>query len=85
MSIVVENAMKWDSLQPSEGAFNFSQADAMVGFAENNGMKIRGHTLVWHNQTPGWVFQGAGATKAGLLERIRKHVTTKAGSMPGMW
>ncbi len=69
---VVENSMKWDSLQPTEGNFSFDQANAMVNAARANGMLVRGHTLVWFNQTPDWVFQGS---KEQVLQRIRDHVT----------
>jgi endo-1,4-beta-xylanase len=50
-----ENEMKWDSLEPNKGAFNYANADQFVNFAEQNGMKIKGHTLVWHLQLPNWV------------------------------
>ncbi|MBN2535038.1 MAG: endo-1,4-beta-xylanase [Spirochaetales bacterium] len=72
-SIVCENEMKWDALEPSEGNFNYSTADAMVNFAQANNMKVRGHCLVWHNQIPGWVFQNA--SKQVLLNRMKNHIT----------
>lgn len=53
--ITAENEMKWSSLQPSRGNFNFTNADRIVDFALQNDMKVKGHTLVWHNQLPGWV------------------------------
>lgn len=53
--ITAENEMKWSNLQPSRGGFNFSRADQIVDFATQNGMKVKGHTLVWHNQLPSWV------------------------------
>lgn len=49
--------MKPDALQPREGAFSFSTADKMVDYAVDNNLKVRGHTLVWHNQTPAWFFR----------------------------
>ncbi len=55
-----ENDLKWESIHPREGAegFNFGPADAFVKFGQKNHMLIVGHTLVWHGQTPRWVFAG---------------------------
>ena len=55
-----ENDLKWALIQPREGAdgFNFAPADAYVNFGLSNQMYIVGHTLVWHSQTPNWVFAG---------------------------
>jgi len=83
-SVTSENDMKWSSLQPMEGGFNFAPADAQVNFAKTNNMRVRGHTLVWHNQTPAWVFNdpsGAPMTptpenKALLLKRMENHIRT---------
>ena len=64
-----ENDLKWESIHPREGAdgYNFGPADAYVEFGRKNRMMIVGHTLVWHGQTPRWVFAGttppADATK----------------------
>ncbi len=64
-----ENDLKWESIHPREGAdgYNFAPADAYVEFGRKNRMLIVGHTLVWHGQTPRWVFAGttppAEATK----------------------
>lgn len=44
--------MKWESLQPTEGVFDYAVADDIVAFAESNNMAVRGHCLVWHSQTP---------------------------------
>ncbi|HAJ98713.1 MAG TPA: 1,4-beta-xylanase [Bacteroidales bacterium] len=77
-AIVAENAMKWDALQPSEGNFRWTNADRIVNFAEANNMRVRGHTLIWHNQTPAWVFQqgnGQPVSREVLLQRLRNHVT----------
>jgi len=55
-----ENDLKWALIQPREGAegYDFGPADAYVNFGLSNHMYIVGHTLVWHGQTPGWVFAG---------------------------
>ena len=55
-------------------------------FAGKHDMKLIGHTLVWHSQTPGWVFQGENgqpATREQLLKRMRDHIHTVAGRYKG--
>ncbi|HEX5399879.1 MAG TPA: endo-1,4-beta-xylanase [Verrucomicrobiae bacterium] len=58
-----ENDLKWEIIQPYEGpnGYNFGPADAYVNFGLKNHMYIVGHTLVWHSQTPGWVFGASNA------------------------
>jgi endo-1,4-beta-xylanase len=83
-SLTSENDMKWSSLQPTQGNFTFATADAQVNFAKANNMLVRGHTLVWHNQTPSWVFNDAAGNpltptpdnKALLLQRMDNHIRT---------
>jgi endo-1,4-beta-xylanase len=87
--IVAENAMKWERIHPRRGndssSYNFYGADAIVAFAREHGMLVRGHTLVWHQQVPRWVFRGASgtATRAEVLERMRDHITTLLGRFRG--
>jgi endo-1,4-beta-xylanase len=81
-SITSENDMKWSSLQPTEGNFTYGTADAQVSFAKTNNMAVRGHTLIWHNQNPAWVFNDASGNpmtptpenKALLLQRLENHI-----------
>ncbi|MFI9009263.1 endo-1,4-beta-xylanase [Actinosynnema sp. NPDC053489] len=54
-TVTAENAMKWDALEPVRGRYEWGPADALVAFAEANGQRVRGHTLVWHNQNPAWL------------------------------
>jgi endo-1,4-beta-xylanase len=78
-SITAENDMKFERLQPEEGHFTFEKADNLAVFTRENQMKMRGHTLVWHNQTPAWVFQdsnGEMVTRDQLLHRMKEHITT---------
>lgn len=59
-----ENDLKWARIHPRPGpdGYNFGPADAFVDFGLSNQMYIVGHTLVWHGQTPFWVFQGTNVS-----------------------
>ncbi len=70
-SVTAENEMKFSALQPSEGNFTYGTADQMVNFAISQGMQVRGHALVWHRQTPSWVFNGS---REQVLGRMRNHI-----------
>lgn len=81
-SITPENAFKMGSIHPEENKYNWKDADAIAAFAKTNGLKMRGHTLVWHNQTPDWIFKdstGAKVSKAVLLQRLKVHIQTVVG------
>lgn len=76
-----ENAMKWSSLERVEGEYDFQGADLFVELAESFEMEIHGHTLVWHQQVPDWVFQddeGGDIDRAGLLARLENHMALLA-------
>lgn len=85
-SITPENVLKWESVHPQPDSFDFRAGDRYVQFGEQNGMFIVGHTLVWHSQTPAWVFQdsaGQPLGRAALLERMRHHIHTVMGRYRG--
>ncbi|NLK22075.1 MAG: endo-1,4-beta-xylanase [Epulopiscium sp.] len=76
-SITAENEMKFESLHPKAGEYNFTDSDLIYDFAQRNNMKLRGHTLVWHNQTPAWVFEdneGKEISKEALLKTLDEHI-----------
>jgi endo-1,4-beta-xylanase len=78
-SLTAENVMKMGPIHPEENRYNWEPADQIVNFAKANGMKMRGHTLCWHNQTPPWIFKdnaGNQVSKEVLLQRLKDHITT---------
>jgi endo-1,4-beta-xylanase len=81
--IVAENAFKWDAVRPTRTSFNFTDTDALVNFAQTNNMKIRGHTLVWHNQLPGWLTSG-NFTRDEVIQILREHILTFVGRYRGI-
>src|SRR5688572_2029397 len=84
--ITAENDMKWALIHPREGkdGYDFGPADAFVNFGLSNNMQLVGHTLVWHSQTPNWVFAGtnpppANATNAAPASNTNAPGTNQVG------
>lgn len=77
-SITPENEWKPKRLQAEEGVFNWKMADTMAAFARQHHLKMRGHTLVWPLQMPGWIYKDGdhAASKTLLLQRLKTHITT---------
>ena len=71
--VVAENVMKPSVISVSEGVYDFSEGDKMVVFAKANNIKLRGHTLVWHNQAAPWMFADKPG-KAVLLARMKCYI-----------
>ena len=85
-TISPENALKWSAVHPTRARYDFETADAYVAFGEKNNMFVIGHTLVWHNQTPKWVFEdakGNPVTRDELLKRMREHINAVVGRYKG--
>ncbi len=85
-SLTPENAMKWQHLQPRPGRFEFDLADELVEFGRKRGIQVVGHTLMWHSQTPRWVFENADGSEVSrdeLLRRLREHIRTVVGRYRG--
>jgi endo-1,4-beta-xylanase len=79
-----ENDLKWQRYHPREGAdgYDFGPADAFVNFGLSNSMQVVGHTLVWHSQTPNWVFAGTNPPPVGVTNSVPATANTNA-SGPG--
>jgi len=85
-SVTPENAMKMGPIHPQENRYNWRDADSIVSFAQVHGLRVRGHNLCWHEQTPYWLFKdsvGGRVTKAVLLKRLHDHINTVVNRYKG--
>jgi len=85
-AISPENVLKWEIVHPQPDKYAFTLADQYVEFGVKNHMEILGHNLVWHSQTPKWVFEdekGKPLTRDALLQRMREHIQTVVGRYKG--
>jgi endo-1,4-beta-xylanase len=81
-----ENEMKWEVVEPQKGTFDWTGADNLVNYAKANKAKVRGHTLCWHNQLPGWLTTNVANgvyTKTQLLDLLQQHIFTEVGRYRG--
>ncbi|WP_327657074.1 endo-1,4-beta-xylanase [Streptomyces sp. NBC_00483] len=68
------NGMKWYATEPQRGVFDFTAGDEIVDYARANGLKVRGHTLLWHSQLPDWLTSGTWSADE-LRSILRNHIT----------
>jgi endo-1,4-beta-xylanase len=73
--ITAENEMKMDATEPGRGSFNYAAGDRVAQWARSNGKRVRGHTLAWHSQQPGWM---QGLSESTLRSALINHVTNVA-------
>ena len=79
--VTPENCMKPERVHPTEALWRFERPDALVEWCEDNGMAVRGHTLVWHSQTNDWFFRDGD--KATVIQRMKDHISTLVGRYKG--
>ncbi len=85
-SLTAENAMKPGPIHPEENRYDWAPSDKIVDFAVRNGLKMRGHTLCWHNQLPAWFLKDAAGnrvSRAVLLARMERHIQDVVGRYKG--
>lgn len=85
-SLTPENLLKWEKVHPEPGKYDFEAADAFVDYCEKHNMFMVGHVLVWHSQTPDWVFEdesGNLLTRDAMLARLKDHIFTVVGRYKG--
>ena len=80
------NGMKWQIVEPTQGSYDWSQADQLVAFARANGQLVRGHTLLWHNQLPTWLTTGVAngtISNAQLKQLLHNHIQVEVSRYRG--
>jgi endo-1,4-beta-xylanase len=85
-TVTPENAMKWEVVEPTQGGYDWTQADQVVRFAEQHDQLVRGHTLVWHNQLPGWLTTGVAngsIDNTQLKALLHKHIVDEVSHFRG--
>ena len=85
-TISPENILKWGLVHPEPDRYAFEAPDRYVDFGTRNHMAVIGHTLVWHNQTPKWVFENSNGkliSRDELLQRMREHIQAVVGRYKG--
>lgn len=81
-SLTAEFEMKMNIMYPSQGNYDFSKADAIVNYAQENGMDVHGHALIWHSATPNWVENFAG-TDAEFETMVEDYIKTTVSRYAG--
>ena len=82
-SVTPENALKWYATQASEGTWDFSGADEIVRFADDHDMTIRGHTLVWAQDTYTVAWVKSIADPVALKTVVENHITATMNHFAG--
>jgi endo-1,4-beta-xylanase len=85
-SVSPENLLKWGPVHPEAGRYDFEPADRFVELGRKHGLFVVGHVLVWHQQTPAWVFAGEGGApldRKTALARMKSHIETVVGRYRG--
>jgi endo-1,4-beta-xylanase len=77
-----ENCMKSGPIHPDPDRFDFEAPDALVAFAEQQGMSVVGHCLCWHTQSPTWLFE-PGISRVSALQQLEGHIHAVAGRYRG--
>ncbi|SCF11176.1 endo-1,4-beta-xylanase [Micromonospora chokoriensis] len=80
--VTAENEMKMNATEPQQGRFSFTDADRIVNHARSRGMSVRGHTLAWHSQQPGWMENMSGsALRSAMLNHVTQVATYYRGKI----
>ena len=86
-SITAEYQMKMNIMYPNQDEYNWTESDAIVQFAQDNGLNMHGHALIWHNSVPDWVtnFTGTDAEFEAMVEDYIKTTVTRYKGKVKSW
>jgi endo-1,4-beta-xylanase len=85
-TVTPNNEMKWQIVEPTQGTYDWSGGDRLVGFAQQHDQLVRGHTLLWHNQLPTWLTNGVAIGTISddqLRALLHKHITDEVTHFKG--
>jgi endo-1,4-beta-xylanase len=82
--IVAEGEMKWGDIHPARGEYRFEKADALIDFARQNKLQLRGHTLAWYGAMPAWTSEIDSRAEAEreLIDHIETVMSRYRGAIP---
>jgi endo-1,4-beta-xylanase len=78
--LTAEYEMKWDPIERTRDENDFRAADAIAGYAQANGMQVKGHALIWHGSVPPWV---NGLSPSELRVAFESHIRSVAEHFRG--
>ncbi|MDX1991081.1 MAG: endo-1,4-beta-xylanase [bacterium] len=81
--VVTEDALKMAALRPTQGEYSFYGSDAVISFAQANGLAVRGHVLLWHDSVPAWLSAG-NFTREEIMTILHDHITTVVSRYRGV-
>ncbi|MGV3558490.1 endo-1,4-beta-xylanase [Larkinella arboricola] len=81
-SVTAENHLKMHHIHPEQNRYDWSGGDALIAFAQRNGQRLHGHTLLWHQAVPKWVREFQGDSTA-WEQLIKEHIQTVVGHYKG--
>jgi endo-1,4-beta-xylanase len=81
-TLTTENEVKFNVVHPDRDRYDFTRPDALVTFAQEHNMLVRGHTIVWFHSLPRWLTEGE-FTGDELKEILREHIQTLVGHYRG--
>ncbi len=81
--VAVENAMKWEIIHPQAHRYDFSPGDALVDYAQANGLQVYAHVLAWELQQPAWLIEGE-RSRAQWIDILCRHIKTVVGHYRGV-